>query len=225
MHNQFHLQEICFVGGLIWASLTLAFGGLFTRSSKEDKFWRWFEKNEDRLHDCLSNFRQEQPPLFDSLHKQLTKVHPGLMFEFGLHDSDKFDFTISADGLHDVKPAVEALCASAPDLPRWNIIAFRPRRDPVNIRIDDVEVAVADVEVSLGPDGDRAELAVYIKRMNEKQPSPYVQAAFLMLDHTIGEYDIMTKVAGISFLPGDAPRVDSCYSLKELPAAFDALFD
>lgn len=92
--------------------------------SKEKRFWKWFQKNEDQLF----NFERNQEPIFDDLQKRMTAVAQNLTFLFGpIRDDGKREFIISADGRAESFPAVEALHDAAPLLPRWIWIKYRPR--------------------------------------------------------------------------------------------------
>lgn len=48
--------------------------------NKEDNFWEWFIKNENRNYDYEIN----QSQIFNELHKELLNVNNGLIFELGL---------------------------------------------------------------------------------------------------------------------------------------------
>jgi len=52
---------------------------LLRRSSREERFWRWFEDNSTRLF----AFESDQENVFDQLQGALGKVDKGLTFEFG----------------------------------------------------------------------------------------------------------------------------------------------
>lgn len=98
---------------------------LFSKPTKEQRFWSWFARNTDRLF----QFEADQEAIFDDLGAALEKVHPGLTFEFGPVREGKREFIVSADGIRELFPAVRALVAAAPVLSRWAIIPFRPPKD------------------------------------------------------------------------------------------------
>jgi len=98
---------------------------LFKRVSREEEFWNWFQKNEDSIF----NFEKDQETIFSNLQSALHKVNQNLTFEFSRVKDNKREFVISADGLKSAFSAVESLFTSAPVLPRWIFIKFRPRRE------------------------------------------------------------------------------------------------
>ena len=191
------------------------------KKSPETQFWGWFEKNQDTLF----HFEKDQERTFDKLKAAMSKVHPDLTFEFGPDKNGKREFVISADGLKDAFPAVESLHACAPELSRWTFIKFRPRRPAMPIQIGDLKLELSDVEVAVEDDGDKAGFTVFIKGYDESQRGQFGQAAFLMLDQAIGEYDMETKVGFIELKPFEQDSEYKRHSLDHLPQMFDKFME
>jgi len=187
------------------------------KKSPEAQFWAWFEKNQDMLF----HFERDQERTFDKLNAAMSKVHPDLTFEFGPDQDGKREFVISADGLKDAFPAVESLHASAPSLPRWTFIEFRPRRSAMTIQMGDVKLEPKDIEVAVEADGDKAGFTVFVKGYDESQSQQYKHAAFIMLDQAIGEYDMETKVGFIEVKPFEQESEYKRHGLDDLPRMFD----
>ena len=193
---------------------------LFTsraKKSPEARFWAWFEKNQEMLF----HFERDQERTFDKLNTAMSKVHPDLTFEFGPDQDGKREFVISADGLKDAFPAVESLHASAPSLPRWTFIKFRPRRSVMMIQMGQVKLEPSDLEVAVEADGDKAGFTVFVKGYDESQQQQYSHAAFIMLDQAIGEYDMETKVGFIEIKPFEQESEYRRHGLDDLPQMFD----
>jgi hypothetical protein len=197
----------------------LGFFGGRAHASAEGDFWRWFQQNEAMLFD----FERDQEAIFDRLAGEMHKVHPALTFEFGSKDNGRREFIISADGIKDAFPSVEALYASAPTLARWEFIKFRPRQEPFDIEYRDVAVRAGTVSVLLEPDGQKVGITVFIPGYTEEARETYVGIAFLFLDHALGEHDVETRVGFIdvkAVAPGSTPT----RSLQDLPKVFDDYF-
>src|SRR5262245_11762094 len=109
-------------------------------SRSEQQFWKWFHDHEEELF----HFQSERDEIFHSLSEALERVYEGLTFEVGPVEDGRRELVISADGIREAFPAVKSLCENAPELPRWKIIPFRPRRSP----IDTIHVK----ELTLQPD-------------------------------------------------------------------------
>src|SRR5437762_517391 len=98
----------------------------------EAGFWKWFVDHEAELFDFDPNQELERKDLFDRLALELHKSNRDLTFEFGPKGAPR-EFVISAAGMKNAFPAVIRLTRAAPKLERWRVMAFRPRRTPINI--------------------------------------------------------------------------------------------
>jgi hypothetical protein len=151
------------------------------------------------------------------------KLNPSLTFEFGSVENGKREFIISADGIGEAFPEVEALYATAPSLPRWKFIRFRPRRTPMDVDYGGVSVRAESVTVQLTRSGQVVDLTVFIPNYSEANRKEYTAIAFLLLDGALGEYDVETRVGQIQVKAVPDPTAQTC-SLDALPKNFDALF-
>lgn len=203
----------------IIAALCFLLGGCAPRTPRtlEQNFWQWFKDNESSLYD----FEKDQERTFDRLSAELHKVNPNLTFEFGPKKDGKRDFVISADGIREVFPAVEALFASAPPLPHWRVIKFRPRRDPMDISLGGVTVKAETVLIEVIPNSGKADLTVTMPGYAQETSNACKQIGYLMLDQALGEYDVETRVGGISFVATPISGNKTVH-LKQLPKVVDA---
>jgi hypothetical protein len=181
------------------------------------QFWLWFQQHEEEY----LRFEQDLEPRFDRLQAALGKVQEGLTFEFGPPE-DRRELILSADGIGDRFPAVVALKDAAPDLPRWQIIAFRPRRFELgSIRIGDILVTADTVECSLATDGNVAGLYLFLPDGIPQEPR--LQIGYLLLDEALGEFDVETRLGLIEILPRSSNAGYDRFLLSELAPKFDAL--
>lgn len=191
----------------------------FVKASPESDFWKWFQKNEDRLY---SN-EQNQEVIFNELDVQLSKVNSDLTFEFGpILPNGKRDFVVSAGGIKTAFPAVEALVNNAPNLNRWEIIKFRPRRATLhNLQYGGIEVNVEDVRYLLAKDGEKVGIVLFIKGYDKEKELVFGNIGYLFLDEAIGEYAVETNVGFIEFHGYESKYFQNSLPLTELPAHFD----
>jgi hypothetical protein len=117
------------------------------RATPEENFWRWFQNHQDMLYD----FERNQAQVFGELSTELHRVNSDLTFEFGPIENGRRELVISADGIRAAFPAVQALYAAAPSLPRWKLTKFRPRRKPMDVNDQGISVSAASVTVQNGP--------------------------------------------------------------------------
>lgn len=194
-----------------------SFCSSWTKKAPELEFWSWFEKNQNMLF----HFEKDQDRIFDKLSLAMSKVHADLTFEFGPIDNGAREFVISADGLKDAFPAVEKLFLSAPELPQWKFIKFRPRRDVMTIQMGGVKLDPSELAVTVEPDGEKTGLTVFVKRYDESKKSQLLHVVYLMLDQAIGEYDMETKVGFIEMRPYEEQSQCKKHDFADLPELFD----
>jgi hypothetical protein len=185
----------------------------------EQVFWKWFENNEA----ALLAVRDGREKILSELTLQIRKIDPKLVYEFGPEENGRREFTISADGMRDSFPAVETLYAAAPPLPRWKLLKFRQRREPVDISYQGVRVMAKSVRVGVTPAGDKVDIIVFIPGYTQAAQNTYMSIAFLMLDQSLGEYDVETFLGSVDVRP-KAPPSEQTYSLDELPRIIDRTF-
>lgn len=149
-------------------------------------------------------------------------MEQNLTFEFGPDIDGVREYVISAGGIRNSFHAVEALAEGAPDLPRWKITKYRPRRpDLGRLQIGEQMIDPQDVEFALDRDGDRVGLFLFIDGYSESNSKLWGQVGFLFLDVALGEYDVETKVGHIDFKPYAFKTELERRPLTELPAHFD----
>jgi hypothetical protein len=184
----------------------------------EEKFWKWFEQNQEEL----LHFEVDQERIFDRLAAQLQKVDRELTFEFGPAEEQR-EFVISAAGVRDSFPFVVSLKNAAPALSRWRITAFRPRRSPVSaIEFRGKSVNPENVEFTLLDNGKMAGLYLFMPGM-EPEETDYKVIGYLLLDEVLGEYDVETGLGLIEMYPFETQLEGERYPLIELPSMFDKL--
>lgn len=191
--------------------------------SPYEQFWNWFTRHEAELFDL----EKDQERIFDKLIAALRKVHQDLVFEFGPQkqeaERERREFVISAGGIKSAFPAVISLRDTAPDLPRWHITAFRPRRTTINItKIGDKRVDPRDVQFTLLTDGKHAGLYLFIPDFRENDDT-LKQIGYLMLDEALGEFDVETRLGLIKMLAPEGHTDGERHPLPELPRLFDQL--
>lgn len=185
--------------------------------SKEEKFWNWFCKNSAEIFD----FEKNQEAIFDKIQAELRKIDVNLTFEISSKKSGKRDFILSADGILSAFPAVEAMFSKKPDLPEWNFIKFRPRRAIGNsIRFGNIELFPRDLRFLLVDDDDE-KIGIVLFLNGYDGSSLFNQIGFLFLNESLGEFDVETKVGGISFVGFESAHFEKSRPIEELSATFD----
>jgi hypothetical protein len=209
------------IAGLILAVAFLPMS-LFAKDTKEQAFWKWFEKRQADLY----RFEHDRDDFFDRLTKALHSVHSDLTFEFSpIGEDGKREFVISAGGIKAAFASVEALYAAAPKLPKWTFVKFRPRRSPLNdLEFGGRKVKSSDVHYALFKDKDPTKVGIMIfldGYTEQDKGSVWGQIGYLFLDEALGEYDVETHVGAIVFSNRESEHFRHARPLSELPAQFD----
>lgn len=195
--------------------------GLFAKKNPEQIFWKWFQKNESKFFDL----EKDKDNLLDKLSKELTKYKDGLTYEVSTVESGKRELIISADGLKEIFPSVEALVTSAPELNRWKVIAFRPRhKDYADfvLNYEEEEFDPSKIWIYYRVEDGFFDLALYHPAYDEKERNLYVSASYILLDTALGEYDVTMNVRYIDHrkLPKN-PQEEGLTPFSKLSEKFD----
>ncbi len=184
----------------------------------EAAFWRWFVAHKDEA----ATIQRADEPIAKELGRELARVDPGLTFEVATNAAEH-ELVVSADGIRSVFPSVKRVVAAAPAIPGWKITAFRPRGSTqLSVEIDGHRLAGDELVFRvLGTTSNKVDVALYVKGV-QTVDDPHKQAVFLLLDATLGEYDVESYLGDIDIEPGAAAPVGA-RPLSELPKVVDAL--
>ena len=112
---------------------------------------------------------------------------------------------------------------AAPPFDRWQVTAFRPRRTPSNVvEFRGKRADPRDVRFSLLDNGKNVGIYLFIPGFQEGN-ADWKQIGYLLLDETLGEYDVESRLGLIKMLPPDAQTKVERQPLAKLPAMFDQL--
>jgi hypothetical protein len=119
-------------------------------SSARAQFWQWFKNNGARLRGFMyAKDEDARAEASAKLRRAIDKVEPGLIIEFAHEtEGEPLPVIVSADGKPERVDAVKEFVASAPDLPGWNVIAFRPRMEigeSIEIVLEGEQVGADDI--------------------------------------------------------------------------------
>lgn len=160
--------------------------------------WDWFSKNAGRI-------RTPAPDraVIGEIADRLQPIDEGLAFQIGpaAKEGQPYAFELSADGVPALIPVVEETVRAAPKIPGWKIVAFRQPAPGATILIRGAKVSAKDVRYQSIPNEDKVDLIVFMPGMTEVDDQESIHAGFLLLDAELGEYAVMTRLAGVDFLP------------------------
>jgi hypothetical protein len=195
---------------------------MFGFGSRYERFWKWFESHEEEIF-C---FERNREALFDKLASRLQRVHPDLTVEFSSVGEGHREFVVSAGGIKSAFPEVTALVRAAPVRPRWQIVAFRQRKSPGEIRFGDKALGGDAVFFDYAEAVDKIDLFLFLPGLDGSSVEGVTALktiGFLLLDAILGEYDVETKIAGIDFVDIAAFPEKRRIPLRDLTGIVDGL--
>lgn len=176
-----------------------------SRTDPITAFWVFVRENQDQ-------FRDDKPVSFwfmKRLLRKLDKIKYGMTFEFG-----QGELSISADGFAENVQIVKAVVAAAPKDLAFKVSAFRQPLPIEQIRHEMAGMALIENDIRIILSGMVKDdeflgyhLSVYcadLSHANDKRSKKddvRVGAILILLDHTIGEYNVITKLKSVEFLP------------------------
>lgn len=190
--------------------------------TREEEFWEWFREHSE----ALWRLTAEDTEAVAELTARLKRVHRDLGFQFGPVYEGVRELAITAGGIRTAFPAVVRLVEASPELPEWEIVSFRPRVRIAGytVRTDELELAADDVWFEANPDGSKVALRLYIQGLTRKNARPYQTAAYTLLGHALGEFDVVMLVGSIWWEPlPENPAARGLRPLYQVPEFVDRL--
>ncbi len=192
-------------------------------ADRDRAFWKWVGGHVE----ALKQVKTGQEPVTAQLSTELEKVEPGLVFELGV-GREPFELIISADGERKRFPTVKRLVAAAGELPGTKVIAFRPRKDVEAFSMDVAgqKLSGSNLWFLAAPDPDPKHaglvaVTISVEGMTDVNAEAMKNAAFLLLEASVGEFDLETKVGAIDVVTVTEQNGAPFKKLKELPATLD----
>lgn len=159
------------------------------------QFWNTVNKHSKNLS-AIWGSHEKINIFFDASNKLLKKINEHLTLELGHLGEDKYEITISADGIEEAFSDVEEIYQQKPELDNLAIHKFRqpiPNLNELLIKVDDTEVSYSDILFELLEEKAGIIVVLFIPGF-EEESSEHETLKFLILDSCLGEYDAVKKV-------------------------------
>jgi hypothetical protein len=198
-----------------------------TNSSGDvETFWEWYIKNETILLDYIDFILENDGNGFENLNSlstALSQYQDGLVYEFGRLPDGRVDFVISADGIFDLFASVTKLIDAAPHSNLFKFTAFRQRMEQRGLVIYGKSFDVSDFFYEcVYPEDRNQRIDIYVFVENPGVSDDELkQIGYLMLDATIGEYDMETLIGGVEILDRSVYEELDRKTLDKLPNELD----
>jgi len=193
-----------------------------TSTSPIGAFWEWFTQNATRIREAGPEGLSRG--VTQELGSRLKRCHKGLTWEITPVDPANWVLCISADGNREVFPAVQEVVAAAPAIPGWSVVAFR-QRGLLDVRLEfaDHVLTYEDIWFTAERVGEGLSVTLWIKGLTRETDPMLSQAALILLDNALGEYDAVTRIVELNRgpLPKNPESKPGLHPLSQLPEMVD----
>ncbi len=163
---------------------------------KKEEFWNWFDENKALLEDLISE-KSQSYEIYESLSDKLKQYNEFLIPEITSTLENKFVLVISCDGMKQGIPFVDSLTENLRHFDNWEVVKFRQPGPMKSIPLRGLNLRRNSIFLEWEKTvTGKYKITFYVKGYSSKNDS-YEIATLLHLDHTIGEYNAMTKVEGV----------------------------
>lgn len=162
----------------------------------KEEFWYWFDQNKKALEQfMLSNSRDYE--IYNAFSAKLNEYNEYLIPELTMTKEKRFVLIISCDGMKEGIPFAEALTDNPGQYENWDIVTYRQPAPMELIPIGGIILKRKNIflQWEQHPSGNYS-LNFYVKGYSYADTN-YCSAVILHMDHTIGEYNAMTRIEGI----------------------------
>lgn len=189
------------------------------------RFWGWLGENTARVKRGL---KRGTGRVVEEVGERFDEAFPGLVWEVSPADRGPWLFCVSANGDGKLFPRVERVVREAPEVAGWTIQAFRPRGEAgAEITLNDVTLGGGDVWCEVRKARRGIDLVLHVRGATAENHEMITQAALILLDNAIGEYDTVKRIAelDVAMLEGRPRKSEGFFPLKELPGFLDGARD
>jgi len=162
----------------------------------KDDFWLWFDQNKIALEDFLSQGTNDYT-IYEALSEKLKRFNECLIPELTLDNNGHFVLIISCDGMKQGIPFVEKLTEGIKEYSNWVIMKYRQPGAMAVIPLNGLNLKRKNIYLTwIKTTEGKYELTFYVKGYTPSNKN-YEIGTLLHLDHSIGEFNAMTKVVGV----------------------------
>jgi hypothetical protein len=164
--------------------------------TKED-FWNWFDNNKTLLETFISKEPRDYA-IYEALSDNLKHYSEFLIPELTMTEDNKFVFVISCDGIKQGIPFAERLTENLKSFDNWEIQTYRQPGPMEVIPVNGLDLKRSNILLEWRKTSSgKYYITFFVKGFSSNDPN-YEIGTLLHMDHTIGEYNSMTKIEGVT---------------------------
>lgn len=161
-----------------------------------DDFWEWFGLNKSLLEDFISG-KTEDYKIYNELSGKLKQYCEFLVPELTMNEENKYVLVISCDGMKQGIPFADKLTENLTIFENWIVIKFRQPGPMKSIPLNGLNLKRSSIFLEWRKSsGQKYHITFFVKGYSLKNAN-YELGTLLHMDHTIGEFNAMTKIDGV----------------------------
>jgi len=165
----------------------------------KESFWEWFDNNKKSIEDFISSVHSDYS-VYETLSDKLKQYSGFLIPELTMTKDNKFVLVISCDGIKKGIPFAEELVKNMRPIENWIIMAFRQPGAMECIPVNGLNLKRNNIFLQWQKSSSQKYfLTFYVKGFSPHDPN-YEIGTLLHMDHTIGEFNAMTKIEGVEII-------------------------
>lgn len=162
----------------------------------KESFWEWFDDNKNLIENFISSEHTDYS-IYETLSDKLKQYSEFLIPELTMTKDNKFVLVISCDGIKQGIPFAEELIKNIRPIENWIVVAFRQPDAMVCIPVNGLNLKRTNIFLQWQKSASgKYFLTFYVKGFSPRDPN-YEIATLLHMDHTIGEFNAMTRIEGV----------------------------
>jgi hypothetical protein len=163
--------------------------------TKED-FWNWFDQNKQLLEKMITD-RSQDYTIYEELSAQLSQYSKHLIPELTMTTDNKFVLVISCDGMKEGTPFAELLTENIKEFDNWVVVKYRQPDPMESIPINGITLKLGSIFLTWKKTSSQKYFLTFYLKGFSLYNKNYEIATLLHMDHTIGEYNAMTRIEGV----------------------------
>ncbi len=162
----------------------------------KESFWEWFENNKNSIENFISS-KHNDYSIYETLSDQLNQYSEFLISELTMTEDNKFVLVISCDGIKQGIPFANELVKDMRPIEKWTVMTFRQPGSMECIPVNGLNLKRNNIFLQWQKSfSQKYFLTFYVKKFSSHDPN-YEVGTLLHKDHTIGEFNGMTRIEGV----------------------------
>ena len=196
-----------------------------SKSSKRH-FWEWFKRNNKEYLELNKKSKKEAAYWLNELNAHLRAYFKFFGYSLALQEKQVSTLTITVHGKTAHFKKVEALVATAPDIPGWRITALEDPK-PIDFmlekQIEEVDVHPDELYFSiLGEEPGGTAIMVYHPLCTKENEHLFLQLADAAIFNLLGERNYGLEISWMDVTNLSYAEPDDVHRLEDLPECIGA---